>query len=466
VRRALAAALAIFALAPGCAVGPDYERPAVEVPADWHWKKAEPRAAAPRGPWWKIFRDAELDRLEELAAAQNQDLAAALARAAEARALAAASAGDFFPQASLDPTAERQSTSANEVAFGFKKRFVYNTFTLPIDLSYEVDVWGRVRRTYAAAGDRAAASEADFETVRLGVAADVAADHFLVRALDAEAAVLERTLKLRRESLELLRAQLSFGAIDALDVARAETDVATTVAALADVRRRRFELVNALALLCGRVASGFEEAARPLEGPPPEVPALLPSELLERRPDIARAERLMAAANEDIGVAKAAFFPRIALTASGGFESSELGNIFHWQSSFWQIGANLAQPLFTGGRASGEYEAVQARYAEALAAYRQQVLVAMKDVEDALLDLRFLAEQAQAQADAVAAAHAVSALSTQRYEAGLVSYLDVFDAQRTELAAEQQAAQVLGQRLVATVRLVKALGGGWRAAAR
>lgn len=457
--RAWIAATAL--LLAGCAVGPDYERPQVEVPADWRWKKAEPRAAAPRGPWWKAFGDAELDRLETLALERNQDLAAAVSRLEEARALASASAGDFFPQVSANPSAQRQETSATQNTFGFEKRFLINTFTVPVNLSYEVDVWGRVRRGYAAARAREAASEADLETVRLGVAADVAADHFLLRALDAEADVLERTLRLRREWLGMLREQLDLGAIDALDVSRGETEVATNEASLADVMRRRFELANALALLCGRPASSFEAPAQPLEAPPPEVPALLPSALLERRPDVARAERLLAAANEDIGVAVAAYFPKISLTATGGFASSDLAKIFDWKSNFWQIGANLLQPIFAGGRDVATVEAARARYGEAIAAYRQQVLVAFKDVEDALLDLRFLGEQARALAVAVASARAVSALAEQRYEAGLVSYLDVIDARRTQLAVEQQAAQVLGQRLAATVRLVRALGGGW-----
>ena len=460
-------ALAVLA-ASGCMVGPKYQRPTVATPAEWRWKMAMAQAvAAPASDrWWEVFRDPVLDDLLTQALAANQDIQLAVARVDEARAKARLSKADFFPQLSADPGFNRAQNSANTFMPGAAgpikgARVVHNYFELPLNLSYEADVWGRVRRSVAASRDRAEASVADYHAVLLTVTADTAVGYFLLRSVDSELDVLQNTLKLREESLKLVNSKFKFGAIDALDVARAKADLARTNASIADAKRRREEAVNVVAILCGKQASEFALEHRPLTAPPPEIPSALPSTLLQRRPDIAVAERTLAATNEEIGVAQAAFFPTFALTANGGVQSKELSNLAHWPSVAWTLAANLAQPVFTGGRNRAELDAARARYDQALAAYRQQVLVAFKDVEDALLDIQFLAEQAKALDEAVQAARQVTTLATTRYDQGQVSYLDVVDAQRQQLEVEQQAVAVLGLRMTAAVRMSKALGGGW-----
>jgi outer membrane protein, multidrug efflux system len=447
----------------GCKVGPNYQRPALETPIDWKWKKAQVEAAAIEDHWWRMFNDARLVELETLALDANQDIKLAVARVDEARAIARINKADFFPQFSANPSVQRSKDSDNTFipGGGSAKQLPHNRFSLPIDLSYEADVWGRVRRSVAAARDRAEASIADYQAVRLTVATDVAVNYFLLQALDGEIDVLENTLKLRGESLKLVESRLKFGQINPLDVSRTKSDLATNIAAIADTRRRRESVVHVIAILCGKPASEFTLEHKPIAIEPPEIPAGLPSSLLQRRPDVIRAERTLQARNEEIGVAKAAFFPRIALTASGGFESAELHTFFNWSSAVWQVAGNLAQPLFTGGRNKAQLEAAQARYDQSQAEYRQQVLVAFKDVEDALLDIRFRAEQAKAIAEAVESAREVTRIATTRYENGEVSNLEVVDAQRQQLEIEQQATLIQGQRLAATIRLIKALGGGW-----
>jgi len=451
----------------GCTVGPKYERPVVETPENWRARKAALIDVAQSGAWWQVFKDSKLDELESAALEANQDIKAAVGRVDEARAQARLNKADFYPQITANPNFNRSEQSANTFFPGSTAgpingiRNPHNFFGVPFDLSYEIDVFGRVRRSVAAANDRAQASVADYHTVLLTVTSDVAVNYFLLHALDAESDVLDQTLKLRNKSLELVSSQFKFGAVDALDLNRAKTDVATNIAAIADVKRQREEILNVLAILCGKPASSFGVEIKPLAVEPPEIPAGLPSALLERRPDVARAERLLAASNEDIGVAITNFYPHFGLTSNGGFESQELSKLFNGPSAVWAIALNMAQPIFTGGRNKAQLEAAQARYDQSMAAYRQQVLVAFKDVEDALVDIQFRAEQAKALADAIASAREVTKLATQRYENGQVSYLDVVDATRSQLLVEQQGTQILGQRLASAVRLIKALGGGW-----
>jgi multidrug efflux system outer membrane protein len=459
-------ALVLAFLVSGCRVGPDYHRPEVETPVDWHWKKAALQDVAQSGPAWQVFNDPVLNDLETLAIDANEDIKAAVGRVEEARALARVSRADMFPQISAQPGFSRSEQSANGFTPGFSGtipgiRAPFNAFNVPLDLSYEADVWGRIRRSISASRDRAYASVADYHTVLLTVTSDVAANYFLLRALDADVDVLEHTLALRGESLKLVNNQFKFGVVDALDVNRAKTDLSSAEAALANVRRQREEVVHVLAILCGKPASGFKVEFKPLATTPPEVPAGLPSELLQRRPDVVRAEYLLAASSEEIGVAKAAYFPRLSLTSSAGFESEELSKLFNWPSTAWSFAANIIQPVFTGGRNRANLEAAKARYEQALAIYRQQILVAFKDVEDALVDIKYRGEQAKALNDAVEAARTVTKLAMTRYQNGQVSFLDVVDAQRQQLLVEEQAVLVLGERQTATVRLIKALGGGW-----
>lgn len=469
----------------GCAVGPKYARPTSETPAEWRFKKAEiaqtntdaankpatemgaafgPEIAAVPLNWWTIFNDPKLNELAEQALEANQDIKLALGRVDEARALARVKKADFFPQISFSPGYSRVKDSDNagrSANFGGFEQKAFNSYSLPFQLSYEIDVWGRIRKGREAAKDRAEATVADFYAVRLAVASDTAANYILLRALDSEVEVLRNSLKLRADSLQLVETRFKLGATDALDVARAKADVAATEATLADTLRQREAVVNVIALLTGKPAPSVAFDPRPLDLPPPVIPTGLPSDLLQRRPDIFRAERQLAATSEEIGVAKAAFFPRFSLTANGGFESSELNLLTKGSSLVWNLVSNLAQPLFTGGRNKAELEAAKARYQQALAVYQQQVLVAFKDVQDALVDIRFRADQAKALDVAVLQAREVTRLAKLRYEKGQISYLDVLDAQRQQLDVEQQSARVLGQRLASTIMLIKALGGGW-----
>ena len=446
-----------------CAVGPDYQRPPVEIPKNW--KEAAPRDAESRARWWEIFDNPELNTLEAQALVANQTLKGAVARVEEARSVARISAADFYPTLTFDPTASRQDFSANRLltiphSVGLS-RFNSNLFTVPLDLSYEVDVWGRVRRSYEAAKEEAQASAADYQMVLLTLTSDVAQNYFLLRSLDAEIELLKRTVQLRKEALDLVRYRFEGGVANQLELSQAETDLATTEAQAIALEQRRAQLEDVLAVLLGKPASEFSMPREPLGVLPPAIPAGLPSDLLERRPDVAQAERLMAASNARIGVAKAAFFPAIQLTGSAGFQSTDLASLFKWESRMWSIGSGLFTPIFEGGRIRANYEATKARYEEAVAQYRQQVLLAFRDVEDALAGIRVLADQAQAQARAVTSAGKTTELATLRYREGLSNYLEVVDAQRTQLDNERSAVQILGQRFASSVLLVKALGGGW-----
>lgn len=459
-------ALVLLLLAAGCTVGPDYERPAAGAPPAWKesgpWKAAAPRDAIAKGAWWEIFGDPLLNELQAKASG-NLDLRAAVARVGQARAVARLSESDFYPTISLDPTATRarfaRDRAAAPVATGVS--FISNEFRIPVSLSYEVDLWGRVRRSVEATTAVAEASVAGFETVRLTLHADIATSYFALRAVDADRSVLRRTIDLRKEALRLAQARLRLGAGNELDVSRAETELTTTEAESIGLERRRAEIEHAIAVLIGRPPSELSIPEKPLDLPPPAIPAGLPSELLERRPDVAEAERLLAAANAEIGIATSAYYPQLRLTAIGGYSSSDLSTLFSWENRIWALGAGLAAPLYQGGRVDADVERARARYEENVARYRGRLLVAFQEVEDGLSGLRILAEQAAVQDRAVASSKRTAALSAARYNAGLVSYLEVVDAERTALQSERLATQIQGQRLVTSVFLIKALGGGW-----
>ena len=289
----------------------------------------------------------------------------------------------------------------------------------------------------------------------------MASAYFALRAIDSDRSVLLRTLDLRRESLRLAQARLRFGVGNDLDVSRAETELTTTEAESIGLEKRRAEVEHALATLTGRAPSELSIPNKPLDVQPPAIPAGLPSELLERRPDVAEAERRMAASNAEIGIATAAYYPALNLTATAGFESSDLKHLFDWESRIWSLGAALAAPLYQGGRVDADVERSRARYEESVAQYRSRLLVAFREVEDGLSSLRILSDQAQAQARAVSSSRKTADLTTARYNAGLVSYFEVVDAERTVLQNEREATLIQGQRLVASVFLIKALGGGW-----
>jgi multidrug efflux system outer membrane protein len=491
------------ALLTSCAVGPDYHGPPAaekaapakfkNATAGGQWKVAEPLDDKAGGQWWTVFHDGTLDGLIQQGLAKNQDLRVAVARIAESRAAARVAAADFYPQVTLNPSATRQRTSntdaiqraalvgPNPLAGGASGAAsgsggsptalaeqplssTFNLFRAPLMANWELDLFGRVRRSSEAARATAQAAKADYQNMALSVSANVAVSYFTLRSLDAEGAVLERTIAARRESLRLAEERLQAGLINELDVTRARADVATDEASLYALHRTRGEMENALATLLGEPASDLKVGAHPLRAgdSPPRIPAGLPSDLLERRPDVASAERQLAAANASIGVAKAAFFPRITLSGAAGFESANIVQLFNWESRVWQAGADAAQPLFEGGRNVANLGAARARYEEAVGAYRGRVLTAFQEVENALNDLRMLAHQAEAQERAVAAARRALELSQQQYAHGSIGFLDVLDAERTLLANERVSTQVLGQRMQATVQLIKALGGAWR----
>jgi multidrug efflux system outer membrane protein len=452
-----------------CAVGPNYKRPdlAPITPADWHWKPAEPQDALPKGEWWAVFHDPVLDQLESQAAVNNQDLRAALARLEQARAEARITRSQLYPELTLDPSAARQRSSGNlPTPIPVRVRSAtFNTFNVPLDLSYEVDLWGKIRRSFESSRAQAQASLADYQNFQLSLAADVASEYFLVRSLDREIVTLRRTIQLRQDSVRILSDRFTIGTIPEIDLAEAKTDLATAKADLADTTRQRAETLHALALLCGRAASTFDvpEHAASISSPP-LPPVVLPSALVERRPDIAKAERTLAAQNAQIGVARAAYFPVIRLTGQAGYLSAESDKLFSTDSRTWSIGPSVSLPIFTAGRTAADVRRARAVYEEALAQYREIVLTAFREVEDSLAQVTLRAQQASDQSEALASATKVWDLDRARYDAGVISYFELADAERLALQQERLAAQIQGQRFIASVHLIKALGGGWQEA--
>ncbi len=463
------AAISLAALVAACTtVGPDYQRP-VE-PAEAKFKEAPAAAAQAALPdkWWTVFADAKLNELEELAIANNPNLQAAAQRVVQARAIARVTEADLWPTVNLDPDISRSRQSANRpVQPGSPVQgYTTNRFKVPLDASYEIDFWGKIRRSSESAVARADAASAAYRTALLTLTADVAQNYYAVRSLDAEATVLRNTIDLRKQALALIQSRFKGGIASELDVARADTELASSQAEAIGIGKRRAELEFAIAALLGKTPTQFSLSENALNASPPAVPVGLPADMLKRRPDVAEAERLLAARNAEIGVAKAAFFPTIRLTGQFGFESEELGDLLKAPSRIGGLGIGAVIPIFEGGRNRANLERAQAVYEENLAQYRSRVLLAFQDVESALAGLRILADQAGAQARSVASAQRSAQLSLARYKAGLVNFLDVIDSERTRLAAERLASQLAGQRLVTSVSLVKALGGGWEPTAK
>ena len=457
----------------GCAVGPDYKRPeaTATMPGAYagatnEWKIAEPQAHLPKGNWWEVFGDPDLSRLETDAAAANQQLKGAVALFDEARALRNSAKSGLFPHIGISGSATRQGDSLNRPlngrAAGANQTSTYNTFTVPLDLSYEVDLWGRVRRSVESARSQEQASADDLEGVRLSIQAEVATDYFTLRALDAESALLRSDIEVFRKSLELTQNRRTGGIASDLDVAQAETVLKTAQAQLPSTILQRAQFEHALAVLTGQAAPTFAIAERTLDVPPPVIPSGLPSELLERRPDISAAERRMAAANASIGVAKAAFFPTIQFNGLGGFESLNAGTVFNWQSRFWSLGPSLTMPLFDAGQNGANLRFARAAYDAAVANYRGSVLAAFAEVEDNLAAQNLLSRQYEAETAALQAARKQLEIADNRYRAGLVTYLEVATAQNSALDVERTTVQLRGQQLVAAVALVKSIGGGWQ----
>lgn len=461
----------------GCKVGPDYHRPAPlgtnAFPnsysgssgtnfGDWH--VGLPAAHLPHGAWWQMFGDPELDRLEDLAVANSPELSAGLARFDQARALVTVARAQLFPQIETDPTYTRQRTSVNQVENGRPAGLAhtYNTFTLPLQAGWELDFWGRVRRQVEAARSGATASAADLEAIKLALQAELATDYFALRALDQESDVLLRTTETYRRSLDLTVNRRRGGIATDLDVSQAETQLRTTEAELPALRLQRSRLLHALATLCGQPASRFSVGPQGREqNEPPALPPGLPSELLERRPDIAAAEQRMAAANAQIGVAQSAFYPRVRFDGLAGFQSVRASSWLDWPSRLWAVGPTLQLPLFTGGQNRAQLAVSRAAYDETVASYRQTVLSAFQEVEDQLAAQQQLKTQLTAEASALTAAQRTLEIANNRYKAGLVTYLEVATAQSAALVLERTVVQLRGQELAAAVGLIKALGGGW-----
>ncbi|MGC8722426.1 MAG: efflux transporter outer membrane subunit [Acidobacteriota bacterium] len=474
LRRAAAAALVPALLATlSCAVGPDYHRPeaVARMPERFEgagvtWRRTEPASAAvPKGPWWEVFGDPELSRLESEAASANQDLRAAAARYAEARASADVARSGLFPRLAAGASATRQQDSRNRplstTGEAAGKGFTYDNYTVPFDASYEVDLWGRVRRQLQGARASEEASAADWQGVRLSVEAEVAADYFTLRSLLAEERALAASVEAYRKSLELTRNRREAGLSSDLDVAQAETLLNAAQAQQPALEEARLRFVHALAVLVGQSAPLFHPNEEALAGDPPLIQPGLPSTLLERRPDVAAAERRMAAANAAIGVAEAAFFPVLKLGGAAGFQSIESGTLLSAPSRFWAVGPSLALPLFEGGQRRAGVRSARARYDETVALYRQTVLKAFAEVEDDLSAQRLLEEQYERERGAYFAARRQLELAQTRYRSGLVSYLQVTSAQSAAQAHEQALAVIRGQRFVSCVSLIKALGGSW-----
>lgn len=447
-----------FVLMTGCTVGPDYQRPTVA--ATTTWKEIDTTNTTVLPPeWWSVFNDGELNALEMQAVAANQDLKRATARVTEARALARVNKAELYPNVTAGGANTRSRQSENRDNAPLKRDT--DDFSASFDLSYEVDIWGRVRRNIEAATADARAVATDLQVVLLTLTADVARNYQLLRSFDNEKLVIEATIALRRDTLQLQQTRFQAGLINEVDVTRAKTELANVEAELHAVVRSRAQIEHALAVLCGQPPASFTIAAKATSITPPEIPAGLPSELLRRRPDVVAAEHNLEAANARIGVAKAAFFPTIKLTSASGFASADLGTLVDWPSRFAQFGPSISVPVFQGGRNRANFEAAEARYEHNVATYRGQVLNAFRDVEDSLSDLSTLVSQGEAVNRALNSARDTVTLASERYQQGLSSYLDVVDAQRAALQAERQDAQLRGQRAIATILLAKALGGGW-----
>ena len=458
----------VSALAGGCMVGPDYVRPSVEQPPRFKSQAdGEPGPPVPT-EWWQLYRDPDLDQLIATARASNQNIRLAVARVDEARALARVAGSYLYPTIGANPSFSHARYSANRVSTVTGKKVTtgatVNDWLIPIDLAYEIDVWGRVRRSFESARATAAATADDVGVVRLTVETDVARYYYTLRWLDAQAQILKETVTAYEEQVRLLSVQLRTGLVSAIVVHQAQAQLQTTLAQQRDVERARADQEHALAILCGQPAPSFAVAPNPLhESTPPAVPPGLPAELLGRRPDVAEAEQNVMAANAQIGVATAEFYPRFTLTSSAGFESADVSTLFNWQSRVASILPSISIPIFQGGRLRANLAASKARYEQTVATYVNQVLVAYGDVEDGLTDLHALSDEVGRLSDAVGASQNYLRLAQVQYRQGLADYLIVIDAERTLLANQLSLAQAVNLQMGASIRLIKALGGGWNA---
>ena len=462
----LAACIAVC----GCTVGPKYQRATAPVPAKWDvaepWRESAPKDGVAKGEWWGVFRDDDLSALEKQAFETNQTIKVAAARLEQARASAAVQIATQFPTLSAAPSAQRQRLSGNRPAnsnFPVKSPVSQTNNVLPFTVAYEVDLFGRRRRNIEAAQASYQASAAGLENVRLVIAAELAGDYFTLRQLDTELGILNRTVETLQKALQLVDSRHKGGVASGLDVAQEETllNATRTQAILLQQQRKQFE--DAIAVLVGKPAPDFHIASKELNAEPPTLDAGLPSDLLERRPDIAEAERQMAVANAQIGVARASYFPSLNLFGNGGWQAADIAKLANVQSTFWAVGASAAETIFSGGSRRAQVQFAKAGYDASVASYRDTVLNAFREVQDDVTGLTVLNQAKQSQQQAVDAARRTLDIASNRYTGGLVSYLDVVNAQQNLLNNEQELAVIQGQKLVTSVLLIKALGGGWDA---
>jgi NodT family efflux transporter outer membrane factor (OMF) lipoprotein len=455
----------LFAIA-GCSVGPRYQRAPVETPSTYkeagNWKTAQPNDQSLGAAWWQIFQDAQLNTLEEQINVSNQNLKAAEAQYTQARAMLRYLRADYYPSISAGGSASRNKIASNRPpANVVTNGKTFNDFQIPFELSYELDVWGRVRKIVESQREQAQASAADLATVNLSLHAQVAMFYFQARTLDAQEQLLNSTVIEYEKALQLTDTRYKGGLASDVEVEQANTQLETTRAEAIDVGVLRAQFEHAIATLIGKPASSFSLSPLPLTSPPPSIPVQLPSELLERRPDIAAAERRMASANAQIGVATAAYYPTISLGATGGFESGVITTLISGPGALWSVGASAVAPIFDAGRRRANVDQAKAFYDESIANYRETVLTGFQQVEDNLAALRILEQEADTQHRAVIASEKSLDLSLIRYRGGITSYLEVTIAQSAALSDEVTAVNILGRRMTSAVLLIQALGGGW-----
>ncbi len=460
----------------GCSFAPKYQRPAVQTPTAFKeltpqsteatnfWKMAQPSDAALRGKWWEMFTNAQLNALEEQVAVSNQNVAAAFANFLSARALVKEARAQLFPTLAANPSVTRSRQPGVGSRSGFSSGAATLTdYSLPLDASWQPDLWGRIRNTVNANVFGAQATAADVENTRLTAQAELAADFFQLRGQDALTQLFNDTVRAYQESLDLTKVRFQTGIASDEDVAAAETQLETAAAQATNLGILRAQLEHAIALLIGKPPAAFSIPVEPLNASPPAAPVGVPSQLLERRPDIAAAERRVAAANAQIGVAKAAYYPTVTLSASGGFQNSAISSLLNWSSRVWSLGAGLGETIFDAGQRKATVQQFQAAYDGTVATYRQTVLTAFQQVEDNLASLRILAHQVEQQETAVKSSERYLALATSRYKLGIDSYLNVIVAQATYLSNRQTLVNLQVQQMTASVQLVEAVGGGWGA---
>jgi len=463
VGRSLLLVLALASLF-GCAVGPQYKTPTVPAPPAYkeigNWKTAQPSDQNLGGNWWETFQDPQLNELEQQINVSNQNLKAAVAQYQEARATLRYARADYYPTLTANPSATRQKYSGNRPGT-IARGTTFNDFILPVDLSYQTNAWGRVSKNVEANRELAQASAADLAVVNLTMHADLAVDYFAARTLDAEEKLLQHTVAQYEQALQLNEERYKGGLASEVEVEQARTILETTRAQMVDVGVARAQYEHAAGVLVGKPPAEFSLPPLPLTTPPPPIPVGVPSELLERRPDISAAERRVASANAQVGLARTAYYPLVNIFGSGGFESGTITTLLQGPSALWSIGSSAAVTIFDGGRRHALNDESKAAYDSSVASYRQTVLSAFQQVEDNLAALRVLEQEADVQGTAVQAAQRSLELSNARYEGGVTSYLEVITAQNAALSDEVTAVNILGRRMASAVLLIEALGGGW-----